>query len=95
MKREEPVIRDQSSETGDEQVTHLQRLVREAIPPMEDDPELERDLWPAMLRQMQKGQPMPGLRLWPVSWFDVALAGALAVMAVAFPATIPVLLYYL
>jgi hypothetical protein len=34
-------------------------------------------------------------RLKAVPWFDWALAGGVALLAVAFPAAVPVLLYYL
>lgn len=66
----------------------LQRLLRAALPPIVDDPVPSRSLWPAMLQRVQS-EPRA------VPWFDWALAGGLAVFLAAFPATIPMLLYYL
>lgn len=66
----------------------LKRLLQQALPPVETDPEPARDLWPAMLRRLEERPPA-------VPWFDWALAGGLAALFVVFPAAIPVLLYYL
>ena len=71
--------------THDEE--RLKKLLREALPPVGADAEPRRDLWPAMLRKLDETQTPP--------WFDWALLGGAAVMAVAFPAWIPVILYYL
>ena len=66
----------------------MERLLRQAIPRIGDDPGLDHDLWPAMLRKLDD-RPLR------VPWFDWALMGALAALMAAFPAAIPVLLYYL
>jgi hypothetical protein len=67
----------------------LERLLRQALPPVHDDPELQRDLWPAMLRRFEERRKIQ------VPWFDWVLAGGLAGLLFAFPAAIPMLLYYL
>jgi len=84
----------------------MTRLLREASPPVGDNPELRRDLWPDMQQRLQaerlrdseragsagtQRQPMFAA----VPWFDWALAGALVLFAVVSPVSIPVLLYYL
>lgn len=70
--------------THDEE--RIRQLLKAALPPIEDA-EPPRDLWPAMLRRLDQRSVPP--------WFDWALAGGLALFAVAFPSTIPVFLYYL
>lgn len=50
--------------------------------------ELQRDLWPEMLRRLH-AQPLR------VPWFDWALAAALATALLFFPGAIPALLYQL
>jgi len=50
--------------------------------------ELQRDLWPAMLRRFEQ-------RSLAVPWFDWALAAAVLVCLALFPRAIPVLLYHL
>ena len=52
------------------------------------DRELKRDLWPAMLRRLDR----PPVR---VPWWDWALAAALLVCLFLFPETIPAVLYLL
>jgi hypothetical protein len=83
----------------------LQHLLRQALPPVEAEREpaaslepgtsLEPDidLWPAVLRRLD-AQPRAQIRSRWI-WFDWALAASLAIMAVSFPASIPLLLYYL
>ncbi|MGC1460571.1 MAG: hypothetical protein WA802_00130 [Terracidiphilus sp.] len=71
----------------------IKNLLRQALPPIEAKTEPALDLWPAMLRRLDtKSTAQPGSR-WV--WFDWALAAGLAVIAVSFPASIPLLLYYL
>ncbi len=65
----------------------LEELLRSAIPPVKHA-ELERDLWPAMLRRLE---PRP-IR---VSWWDWALAAGAAAWFLVFPEAIPLLLYQL
>ena len=69
----------------------IQKLLREALPPMQAA-ELGRDLWPPMLRRLEQN---PRAVLKSVPLFDWALAGALVAFAAFAPTTIPVLLYYL
>lgn len=72
--------------THDEE--RMKQLLRQALTPIEGEPEPSRDLWPAVLKRMDK-------RMAAVPWFDWALGAGLAAMAVFFPASVPVLLYYL
>ena len=67
-------------------------LLKSAIPRMDDDAELPRDLWPAMLRRMDEPSARGAAS---VPWFDWALAGGLVAFAAIAPRTIPVILYYL
>jgi len=67
-------------------------LLRSAIRRVEDDAELPRDLWPAMLRRIDEGSAGGSAS---VPWFDWALAGGLIAFAAIAPRTIPVILYYL
>jgi hypothetical protein len=65
----------------------IEQLLRQAMPPT-GDAEPEHDLWPAMLQRLNVQPAAP-------PWFDLALAGGLAVLGALFPAAIPVFLYYL
>ena len=71
----------------------LKKLLQQALPPVESDPEPRRDLWPAVLRRLNASPAAPPLRFWV--WFDGALLAGLAVFAAFVPASIPVFLYYL
>jgi hypothetical protein len=71
----------------------MKKLLQKALPPVAEDAEPTRDLWPAMLRRMDRKQ-VAKTQLLPV-WFDWALLAALVGVAAAFPASVPVLLYYL
>jgi hypothetical protein len=64
----------------------LKQLLQQALPPIEAEP--ERDLWPSMLRRLDA-------RPASAPWFDWALGAGLVGLAAFFPASIPVLLYYL
>ncbi len=66
----------------------LQSLLKEAIAPMTDT-ELQRDLWPQMLKRLDEQQARG------VPWFDWALAALLSAALVLFPGVIPALLYHL
>jgi hypothetical protein len=78
------------------QQDRLKNLLRTAIPRLHHELEPARDLWPAVLRRLDETpEPSPGLLSRPIPWFDWVLAGGLAIFVVAFPATIPLLLYYL
>ena len=63
-------------------------LLQMALPPVAEDFTPEQDLWPKVLRR---------LSMTPVAahWLDLALLAALIVLAVIFPVSIPVFLYYL
>ena len=65
----------------------LQALLKRAFPPRKNA-ELQRDLWPEMLRRLD-ARPLR------VPWFDWALAAAVAAALLLFPTAIPVLLYQL
>ncbi len=63
------------------------RLLKQALPPLADA-EPKYDLWQAMLSRMHTRASEP-------PWFDWALACGVAVFALAVPAAVPVLLFYL
>lgn len=65
----------------------LQALLKREFLPLETA-ELQRDLWPRMLRRLD-AQPHR------VPWFDWALAAAVAAALLLFPGAIPALLYQL
>jgi len=75
--------------TRHENEQELQTLLKREFPPLHNA-ELQRDLWPQMLRRLD-AQPEP-LR---VPWFDWALAAAVAATLLLFPSVIPALLYQL
>ena len=64
----------------------IRELLKQSFGPMNQ--ELERDLWPQMMRRL-------GERSARVPWFDWALLAALALCLVLVPNTIPMLLYHL
>ena len=66
----------------------LKKLLQQAIPPVGENPEPARDLWPAVLRRLDASH----IR---VPWFDWALLAGVAAFAAFTPAWIPVLLYYM
>jgi hypothetical protein len=70
----------------------IKDLLRQALPPIEPEPtaglEPRVDLWPAVLRRLDsRPAAMP--------WFDWTLAAGLIAFFAVFPASIPLLLYYL
>jgi hypothetical protein len=65
----------------------LRELLKQAVAPVADT-ELQRDLWPQMLKRLDQ-QPVR------VPWFDWALAALLSVALLLFPGVIPALLYHL
>jgi hypothetical protein len=73
---------------------NLAALLKNVVPPVVEDAEQRRDLWPMMQARMNQQDDFAS-RLKAVPWFDWALAGGVALLAVAFPAAVPVLLYYL
>ena len=66
----------------------IQALLKHAFGPVKDA-DLQRDLWPQMLRRLDAQQQSH------VPWFDWALAAALVAALLFFPGTIPALLYQL
>lgn len=66
----------------------MKKLLQQALPPVESDPEPGRDLWPGVLVRLDA-------RPATVPWFDWALLAGLAALAAFFPASIPLFLYYL
>ena len=73
----------------DQDEKELQALLVGEFPPFETA-ELQRDLWPEMLRRLEAQ-----LQTVRVPWFDWALAAAVAAMLLLFPGAIPALLYQL
>ncbi|HEX8838622.1 MAG TPA: hypothetical protein VF748_16895 [Candidatus Acidoferrum sp.] len=67
----------------------LRSLLQREFPPLQST-ELQRDLWPQMLRRLD-AQPEPTR----IPWFDWALAAAVAAALLLFPNAIPALLYQL
>jgi len=63
------------------------RILRNALPPMAPA-ELQRDLWPHLLRRLDE-------RTGSVPWFDWALIAVVALGALISPQMIPILLYHL
>ena len=66
----------------------IKKLLQQALPPVEPAPEPRRDLWPAVLKQLDEKQAAP-------PWFDWALLAGLVGLVAFFPTAIPVFLYYL
>ena len=66
----------------------LKRLLQEALPRIEGEPEPGRDLWPAVLRRLDAQPAAP-------PWFDWALLAGLVGFVAFFPASLPVFRYYL
>jgi hypothetical protein len=69
----------------------MREKLRDAMPRLDEmghGAELRRDLWPDMLRRLER----PQVR---VPWFDWALLATAGAVAIFFPALIPALLYHL
>lgn len=60
--------------------------LKRAFPPVDQD--LRRDLWPAMVRRLEKPAG-------PVPWYDWALAAGLAGALLVFPKLVLLLAYHL
>ena len=88
--REQGTEKRGARERGSEGAEPLVGLLRSALTPVGEGGEAARDLWPAMRRRLDEPATLRG-----VPWFDWALAGSVAVFAVAFPTAVPMLLYYL
>ena len=65
----------------------LRELLKQTMAPVADT-ELQRDLWPQMLKRLD-WQPVH------VPWFDWALAALVSAALLFFPGVIPALLYHL
>ena len=82
-------VKDGSS--GADEFASMREELRDAMPPLDElghGAELRRDLWPDMLRRLERPQPR-------VPWFDWVLLATAGAAATFFPALIPVLLYHL
>lgn len=86
-------MKRQRSGIGDRRSEPLEKLLRDALPSIQDETGTH-DLWPAMQRRL-RAESARALEKVRVPWFDWALAGGLALLLAAFPAWIPVVLYYL
>jgi hypothetical protein len=76
---------------GKDEFGNLRATLRDAIAPLlesENEAELRRDLWPDMLRRLER----PQLR---VPWFDWALLAVSGAVLFFFPELIPALLFQL
>jgi hypothetical protein len=73
----------------------MKQLLKQAVRPVEADAEPARDLWPAVLKRLDENDAAEAAVRSRWVWLDGALLAGLAVLGVSFPATIPLLLYYL
>lgn len=73
----------------------IKQLLKQAIPPVEDPAEPARDLWPKVLHRLDEHAAADAAARSRWLWLDWALLGGLVAMGASFPATIPLLLYYL
>ena len=74
----------------EERNKEIKELLKQAIAPARRA-ELQRDLWPQMLRKLEEQPAAMGA----VPWFDWALGAILGAVLVFFPGSIPALLYHL
>jgi hypothetical protein len=72
----------------------IRTLLHETFTPIGNDAGPARDLWVSMQRKLRESPGSETARF-RIPWFDWVLAIGVAVVAVAFPASIPVILYYL
>jgi hypothetical protein len=63
------------------------KLIKSAVPPLSDC-EPRRDLWPQMLRRLERAPQR-------VPWWDWALLGGAIAAICAFPSVLPALLFHL
>jgi hypothetical protein len=73
----------------------MKKLLQQALPPVKDDAEPGRDLWPDVLRRLDAETASPGWAWLDGAWFDGALAAGVVGLVAIFPSAIPVLLFYL
>jgi len=69
------------------QIDDLRKFLKDALSPA-GGLELQRDLWPAMLRRLDQ----PAFR---VPWWDWTLLAAVTALLFFFPGMLPALLYHL
>jgi hypothetical protein len=69
------------------EIDDIKKLLKDALPAAQDT-ELQRGLWPAMLRRLDQ-------RTLRVPWWDWALLAGLAAALCFLPGMIPALLYQL
>lgn len=72
---------------NERETEEIKKLLKEFVPPTRNA-ELERDLWPAMLKRLEE----PAMR---VPWWDWVLLAGSGVAIWFFPAMIPALVYHL
>ncbi len=78
-----------------EKKVEMNELLRQSLPPVNQDAAPQRDLWPAMSKQIRASverPAAPALSGWAL--FDGALLAGLMGMVAIFPISIPLLLYY-
>jgi hypothetical protein len=87
-----------TTEKKNDEFEALREKLRSALPPMKDA-EPRRDLWPQLLKRMERGRGEASTAGVPwtlrLPWFDWALLGLAGAAMAFFPALIPVLLYHL
>lgn len=71
----------------------IRHLLRQAVPPVAAESEPQHGLWPTLRHKLNERPAAEVRSKW--IWFDLALAAGLAVVTVAFPASIPLIIYYL
>ena len=75
----------------------IRTLLHQALPPVGEAHEPAHELWPDLQRRINQTEATAPVRpaIPPILWLDWVLAGGVAMVSLAFPASIPVLLYYL
>jgi hypothetical protein len=71
----------------------LKEFLRQALPPVTNAAAPPRDLWPTMQRRLDAKAEQSVFSGWAL--FDGALLAGLVGLFAVFPASIPLLLYYL
>jgi hypothetical protein len=72
---------------SEQQVNEMKKLLKTAVAPV-GQAELQRDLWPSMLRRLAEGAVR-------VPWWDWALLAGASLALWFFPEMVPALLYHL
>jgi hypothetical protein len=73
----------------------MKQLLKQAVWSVDANAEPASDLWPAVLRRIDEHAEAAFATRSRWVWLDGALLAGLFVLGVSFPATIPLLLYYL